>query len=141
VRKGYAHDPEQVTFTWNGGLYTHSGGGLKDVSAFSVHPFEAGDSIIETVPAKHGLTTEYVLLHKLAEGVFQVVPIDEGDADEPTRAACCKQTDKSGCRIETREQLIAFARAPQAQRKDDGGLAIRLPDGSEKKEKDPARRR
>ena len=54
LRKGFAHDPEQVTCTWNGGLYTHCGGGLKDVSAFSVHPFDAGDSIIETVPAKHG---------------------------------------------------------------------------------------
>jgi hypothetical protein len=32
------------------------------------------------------------------------------------------------CRIETREQLFAFARATAARRKTDGGLAIRLPD-------------
>ena len=70
-----------------------------------------------------------------------MVPIDEGDADEPTRAAYCKQVDKSACRIDTREQLMAFARFTQAQRKDGGGLAIRLPDGPEKKEKRPARRR
>jgi hypothetical protein len=60
------------------------------------------------------------------------MPIDEADADEKTRGAYCKPTGNSGCRIETREQLIAFARATQAQRKDNGGLAIRLRDAPEK---------
>jgi hypothetical protein len=132
LRKGYAHDPEQATYTWNGAIYAHSGGGMKDVGGFSVHPFEAGDSIIQTVPVKQGQTTEFALLHKLAEGVFQVIAIDEADADEQTRAAYCKHVDKSGCRIETREQLFAFARATQAQRHEDGGLAIRLPDAADK---------
>jgi hypothetical protein len=141
LRQGYAHEPEQVTFAWNGSLYAHRAGGLKDVSAFSAHPFEAGDFIIQTVPAKHGQTTEFALLHRLAEGVFQVVPIDEADADEPTRAAYCKRAGRSGCRIDTREQLIAFARATQAQRRANGGLAIRLPDETEKKDKHAAKRR
>jgi hypothetical protein len=47
--------------------------------------------------------TEDALRHRLAQGVYQVVPIDEGDADEQTRAAYCKQVDKSGCRIDTRD--------------------------------------
>jgi len=141
LRKGYAHDPEQATYSWNGAIYAHSGGTMKDVSGFSVHPFEAGDSIIQTVPSKQGQTTEFALLHKLAEGVFQVVAIDEADADEQTRAAYCKHVDKSGCRIETREQLFAFARATQAQRHDDGGLAIRLPDAADKEPRRPRSRR
>jgi hypothetical protein len=139
LREGFAHDPDQATFSWNGALYAHSAGGMKDVSAFSVHPFEAGDTIIQTVPARQGQTTEFALLHKLAEGVFQVVAVDEADADEQTRAAYCRHVDHSGCRIETREQLFAFARATAAQRKGDGGLAIRLPDGPEKAKR-PARR-
>ena len=139
LREGYAHDPEHAAFTWNGGLYIHADGGLREVSGFTVHPFEAGDDIIESIPAKNQGVTEYALLHKLAEGVYQVVPIDEADADEQTRAAYCKQVEKSGCRIGTREQLFAFARATQAQRKDSGGLAIRLPDNPEKKK--PSRRR
>jgi hypothetical protein len=143
LRKGFAHDPTQANFNWNGPLYAHAGGGMKDVSAFSVHPFEAGDYIIQEVPAKRVRITEYALLHKLAEGVYQVVAIDEADADEPTRAAYCgkgDKTDPSSCRIETRDQLFAFARATAARQHDDGGLVIRLPDGPQTPER-PAKRR
>ena len=137
LRKGIARDPEQAVYTWNGSLYAHSGGGMKDVGAFSLHPFEAGDYIIQSVPAKRTRITEYAVLHTLVDGVFQVIAIDEDDADEPTRAAYCKKVENSACRVETREQLFAFARATAARRKDDGGLAIRLPDGPER----PARKR
>ena len=142
LRKGFAHDSVQANFKWNGSLYAHAGGGMKEVSAFSVHPFEAGDTIIQVVPAKRARITEYALLHKLAEGVYQVIAIDEADADEPTRAAYCGKGDKkdpSSCRIETRDQLYAFARATAARQKNDGGLVIRLPDGAQQPER-PARR-
>ncbi|MEI9803885.1 MAG: hypothetical protein WDN48_04715 [Pseudolabrys sp.] len=95
------------------------------------------------MPAKRVRITEYALLHKIADGVFQVLPIDEEDADEPTRVAYCgkgEPNDPSPCRIQTRDQLFAFARATAARRKDDGGLVIRLPDGSDKAER-PAKRR
>ncbi len=129
LRKGYAHDSQQASYRWNGALYAHAGGGMKDITAFSAHPFEDGDYIIQAVPAGRVAVTDYALLHKVAEGVYQVIPIDEDDADQVTRTSFCKKVDKSSCRIETREQLFSFARATAAQRKDDGGLAIRLPDG------------
>jgi hypothetical protein len=138
LRNGFAHEPEQVNFNWNGALYARTGGGMKDISAFSVHPFEAGDYIIQDVPAKRPRISEYALLHKIADGAYQVVAIDEDDADEPTRAAYCGKGDRadpSSCRIETREQLFAFARATAARQKTDGGLVLRLPDGSEKPER------
>ena len=131
LRKGYAHDPQQASYRWNGAIYAHSSGGMKDVTAFSVHPFEDGDYIVQAVPAKRVSITDYALLHKVAEGVYQVIPIDEDDADQVTRTTFCKKIDKSSCRIETRDQLFAFARATAARRKDDGGLVIRLPDGAE----------
>lgn len=140
LRKGFAHDPEQALYTWNGALYAHTSGGMREVTAFSVHPFEADDYIVQAVPAKRPSITDYALLHKVAEGVFQVIAIDEDDADEPTRAAYCKKSSQSSCRIETKEQLFAFARATAARRKDDGGLAIRLPVGPEPAKR-PARRR
>ena len=135
LRKGIAVDPEQATFAWNGARYAHAGGGMKDVSAFSVHPFEAGDFIIQSVPARRVRITEYALMHKLAEGVYQIVAIDEADADEPTRVDYCRKVDKASCRIEAREQLLAFARATAARQKDDGGLVIRLPDGPSRPER------
>ncbi len=137
LRKGFARDPEQANFVWNGSLYAHAGGGMKDVSAFSVHPFEAGDYLIQSVPANRTRTTEYAVMHKLVEGVYQVIVVDEDDADEPTRVAFCGKGEKKdrACHIETREQLFAFARATAARRKEDGGLVIRLPDGSDRPER------
>jgi hypothetical protein len=139
MRKGIAVDPEQVSYAWNGARYAHAGGGLKDVRAFSVHPFEAGDFIIQSVPTNRARITEYAVLHKLTDGVYQVIVIDEADADEPTRAAYCGKGEKNdrSCRIETRDQLFALARATAARHRNDGGLVIRLPDKSEQ----PAKRR
>jgi len=140
LRKGIAQEPEQVTYKWNGALYAHADGGMKDVGAFSVHPFEAGDDIIETMPSKPGKKTEYALLHKIVSGAYLVIAIDEADADEAARAANCKHPDGAACRIETREQLFALARATAARHKEEGGLAIRLPDSPEEP-RHPAKRR
>jgi hypothetical protein len=143
LRKSFAYEPERANFKWNGALYAHAGGGMKDFSAFSVHPFEAGDYIIQEVPTKRPRITEYALLHKIADGAYQVIAIDEDDADERTRVAYCGKGDKAGsssCRITTREHLLAFARATAARQKTDGGLVLMLPDGGEKSER-PAKRR
>ena len=128
LREGHAHDPERASFTWDGKLYVRSGGGMKDVSSFTVHPFEAGDYIIQSSQLRHSQIAEYALMRKLAEGVYQVIAIDEDDADAATRAAECKHPSGAACRIETREQLFTFARATAAKRKTDGGLAIQLDD-------------
>jgi hypothetical protein len=128
LREGHAHDPERASFAWDGKRYVRSGGGMKDVSSFRVHPFEAGDTIIQSSQLRHPQIAEYALMRKLAEGAYQVIAIDEDDADEPTRAAQCKHPGGAACRIETREQLFTFARATAAKRKTDGGLAIQLDD-------------
>ena len=128
LRDGHALDPERTRFSWNGKLYLQSGHGMNDVKGFTVHPFEGGDFIIQSSPTRQPQIAEYALMRKLAEGVYQVIAIDEADADETTRLANCKHPGGVACRIETREQLFAFARATAARRKTDGGLAIRLPD-------------
>ena len=128
LREGHAFDPERTVFTWDGKLYAHISGTLKDVRGFSLHPLEGGDYIVQSRPARHPEHIEYALMRKLAEGVYQVIAIDEADADEATRTARCTHPGGVACRIETREQLFAFARATAARRKTDGGLAIRLPD-------------
>jgi len=136
LRDGAAHDPELASFKWDGKLYVHAGGGMKEVRGFSLHPFEAGDYILQETPANRTNVTEYAVVHPVAEGVYQVIAIDEADADEAARTAGCGKSDKndaSPCRVTTREQLFAFARATAARRKTTGGLAIRLGD-------DPARR-
>jgi hypothetical protein len=121
-----------VSYAWNGTHYVRTGGGTRDVRAFLAAPFEGGDYIIQTVPANRKLGTEYAVLHRIADAVFQVITIDEADADEATRAAFCKHPGGVACRIETRDELFAFARATAARKKESGGLALRLPDGAER---------
>jgi hypothetical protein len=128
LRDGYAVDPERARFSWDGKRYVRSGAGMKDVASFTLHPFEGGDSIVQSVSTRHPEHIEYALMRKLAEGVYQVVAIDEDDADEATRTAQCKHPGGAACRIETREQLFTFARATAAKKKTNGGLAIRLRD-------------
>jgi hypothetical protein len=128
LREGHAFDPEQARFAWDGKLYAQSGSGMNDVSGFTVHPFEGGDYIIQSSPARHLQIAEYAVMHQLADCVYQVIAIDEDDADATTRAAKCKHPGGAACRIETREQLFTFARATAAKRKTGGGLAIRLED-------------
>ena len=137
LRKGLAEEPEQAAYKWDGRRYVHSGGGMRDVRAFSAHPFEGDTFIIQGTSAKRPRITEYAVASKLTDGVYQAIGVDEDDADAATRAAHCKKTSDSGCRIETREQLFAFARATAARHKGDGGLIIRLADGVQK----PSRRR
>src|SRR5262249_3790928 len=120
------------SYKWNQGHYVHTGGGLRDVSAFSVHAFEGNSLLIQSTSVKRPRITEYAIGFKLTDGVFQVVGIDEDDADSATRSAHCKRTNDSSCRIDTREQLFAFARATAARRKGEGGLVIRLADGAQK---------
>ena len=126
LRDGHALDPERARFAWDGKRYVHEGGGLKDVASFTLHPFEGGDSIVQSVSARHPEHVEYALMHTLTEGVYTVIAIDEDDADAAARAAQCKHPGGTACRIETREQLVIFARATAAKKKTSGGLAIRL---------------
>ncbi len=132
LRDGHAVDPERARFRWDGKRYVHSGGGLKDVASFTLHPFEGSDTIVQSVSARHPEQAEYALMRTLADGVYTVVPIDEDDADPADRAAQCKHPGGVACRIETREQLFTFARATAAKKKTNGGLAIRL-DGAKRR--------
>jgi hypothetical protein len=133
MRKGYAEDPEQASFAWNGKLYARTGGGMADVRGFSVHPFESGTYIIQEAPVKRPQMVEYALMRPLMDGVYYVVVIDEADADAATRATHCAKLPDVACRIATREALFAFARATATRRRHDGGLAIRLRDGEERR--------
>jgi len=128
LRDGYARDPERTRFKWDGKRYVHAGGSLKEIASFTLHPFENGSSIVQSVSAAHPEHVEYALTHALAEGVYSVVVIDEDDADLAARDAQCKHPGGVACRIETREQLFTFARATAAKKKPGGGLAIRLED-------------
>jgi hypothetical protein len=126
LRDGHASGAERARFIWDGHRYKHAGGSIEDVASFTLHPFEGDDSIVQSVSTRHPEHIEYALMHPLADGVYQVNAIDEEDADAATRTANCRHPGGTACRVETREQLFALARATAAKRKGSGGLAIRL---------------
>jgi hypothetical protein len=85
-----------------------------------------GSYIIQSAAAKRPHIVEYAVAHKLAEGVYQVIAIDEDDAKGATRARNCKRANDSHCRVVTPKQLFVFARATAARHKGEGGLVLRL---------------
>ena len=95
LRKGFADEPEQASFKWDGERYVHASGGMPDITAFTVHRLEGRAYIVQSVAAKRPNIIEYAVAHKLAEGVYQVTAIDQDDADGATRKRFCKQVDES----------------------------------------------
>ena len=133
LRDGHASDPERARFVWDGRRYARARGGMTDIAGFTLHPFEAGYFIVQSISLRHPEHAEYAVMHPLADGVYFVNAIDEDDADAATRAKLCEKTEKYSCRISTHEQLVAFARATVAKHQASGGLAIRLEAGAPKK--------
>jgi hypothetical protein len=124
LRDGAAHEPDIATYRWNGSRYVIPRWRSANLSPFTIHDFEGNDSIVQSFSTKGEKAIEYALARKLADGVYLVIAIDENDADEATRAALCSKAKFSPCRIETREQLLAFARATAAKPQQSGGLAV-----------------
>ncbi|MGC1741031.1 MAG: hypothetical protein WA754_00450 [Pseudolabrys sp.] len=130
LRKGFADEPEQASFKWDGTRYTRIGGGMSDIVSFTVHRFEGRAYVIQSAAVRRPNVFEYAVAYKLTEGVYQVTAIDEDDADPSTRARYCQRVEDSYCRVTTQKQLFAFARATDARQKGDGALVLRLPNDS-----------
>jgi hypothetical protein len=123
---GSAHDPATVTFQWTGSRYAVRGKSI-DVTDFTALPFEGRDLIVQSRSARPPHAIEYALARRLADGTYLVVPIDENDVDEPTRAKFCITASGIACGITTPEQLFVFARATADKTMEAGGLAVVVP--------------
>jgi hypothetical protein len=123
---GAAHDPATVTFQWTGSRYMVRGKSI-DVTDFTALAFEGRDLIVQGRSARPPHAIEYALARRLADGTYLVVPIDENDVDEATRAKFCTKASGIACGITTPEQLFVFARATADKSMDGGGLAVVVP--------------
>ena len=77
LRKGFADEPEQASFKWDGTRHTRIGGGMSDIVSFTVHRFEGRAYVIQSAAARRPNVFEYAVAYKLTEGVYQVTAIDE----------------------------------------------------------------
>jgi hypothetical protein len=108
-------------FEWSGSRYVRRSGDFTD---FTIHPYEGRDLIIQSQTSRGSTTLDFGLARRIAEGVYLIIPIQEEDADEPTRARFCTKTQGADCRISTPEQLFVFARASAARDEDIGGVVV-----------------
>jgi hypothetical protein len=123
---GAAHDPSTATFEWTGSRYTVHGKSI-GVTDFTALPFEGRDLIVQGRNIRPPHAIEYALARRLADGTYLVVPIDENDVDEPTRAKFCTKAPGIACGISTPEQLLVLARATADKDMEGGGLAVVVP--------------
>jgi hypothetical protein len=126
LRGGAAHDPSLMQLRWNGTRYTAIGPDLHKDNALTFHPLDGNDLVAQVIDGRPDHKVEYAVLRQAAEGVYLVNPVDEDDADAPTRAKFCAAP--SGCRVTTAEQVMGLARATAAKRHSRGALAIRIGD-------------
>jgi hypothetical protein len=129
LSQGAAHDPGVVSFLWTGGRYLVRGKptGFSD---FTAYPYEGRDWIVQATTQRPPSHIEYGLARRLADGTYLLVPLNEDDADQPTREKFCTKTQDAGCRIATPEQLFVFARASADKPVEGGALAVVVPSGS-----------
>jgi hypothetical protein len=126
LSQGGASDPSVVAFQWSGSRYLLRGKSI-GYSEFTAYPYEGRDWIVQGTTQRAPQRIEYGLARKLANGVYLLVPVNEDDADEPTREKFCTKTQDASCRIATPEQLFVFARASADKPLEAGGLAVVIP--------------
>jgi hypothetical protein len=129
LSEGAAHDPGVVSFQWSGSRYLVRGKPI-GFSDFTAYPYEGRDWIVQGTTQRAPQRVEYGLARRLADGVYLLVPINEDDADPPTREKFCTKTQDASCRIATPEQLFVFARASADKPVEGGGLAVVVRGGS-----------
>jgi len=121
-------DGEGAIFVWNGQAYANIVKSLSDVAYFSVHPFDDGNFIVQTYPLDHARGNEYALMRPtgLVKEAYVLAAIDEEDADTATRKANCDTSNTHACRVSTRDQLFALARATAAHPHPYGALVVNV---------------
>jgi hypothetical protein len=123
---GAAHDPAVVSFQWSGSRYLVRGKSI-GFSDFTAYAYEGRDWIVQGTTQRAPSRVEYGLAHRLADGVYLLVPINEDDAEKPAREKFCTKPQDASCRIATPEQLFVFARASADKPLEGGGLAVVVP--------------
>jgi hypothetical protein len=122
LHDGAADEPAAETFAWQGGRYVRISDNGTGIADFTLHDFEGADLIVQSI--RPGLPTEYAIARKLADGTYLLFAVDEGDADEAMRNNTCGTDFRVGCRVTTREEVLAFARTTAAKPHSTGGLAL-----------------
>ena len=106
---GRAHELNTSVFEWKGDTYVNTGGSAMDLPQFVARPL-SNDYIIQSSNVGRKLFT-YWIGRKVTDGVYLVIPLDEGDLSGGLQDTLCRKGSPVGfCVIETAGQLDDIAR-------------------------------
>jgi hypothetical protein len=125
LSEGTAREPIVIAFQWNGSRYVIRGKSI-GISDFTLHPYEGRDFVVQTTSQRTPRTIEYGLARRIADATYQLVSLNEDDADPSMREKFCSKTPDAACRIATIEQVFAFARVTADKPMEGGALAVVL---------------
>lgn len=112
---GKASNVHTAVYRWTDDHYKLVRGGNTRVTSFAGIALDTDTFLVEGV-SKESNGFNYWIARKIVDGVFLIAPVDENDADEPTRAAACTGKAVSGfCFVEKKDELIRLAKATAAK--------------------------
>jgi hypothetical protein len=120
--EGSTSNPRIHRFQWNGRRYVVQG--RAEIIDFTAHSYEGRDLIVQARTRRDLRPYSYAVAHKLTDGVYTVVPIEEKDSEDGVRNRFCISAPGGACRIETPEQLFALARASAGKDFERGLIAV-----------------
>jgi hypothetical protein len=108
---GKASVAHSAYYRWVENRYVIIRGSTDHVSSFTSVSLDNDSFVVEgTIRAKPEFN--YWVARKVVDGVFLIVPVNEADADEATRAAACTGKKAEGfCFVGKQEDLIKLAKA------------------------------
>lgn len=123
LRPGKEKEPEGIddmgpaTFQWSGNRYLLRGNDRLPFSAFTVHPFEGKDRLLQIL-TKDGGEVLYFVARPIMQGAYALIPLIA--RDDAARKKLCP-TDPAICHFTAPEQVYDLARAAA---RDPGAMPI-----------------
>jgi hypothetical protein len=111
-------------YRWTDGQYVLVRGSNHRVLSFTSIALDNENYAVEGT-VKENTEYNYWVARKVVDGVFLIVPVNEADADDATRAAACTGKQVDGfCFVENQQDLIKLAKATASKALRDPTLGV-----------------
>jgi hypothetical protein len=111
-------------YRWTDRRYMLVRGSNERVTSFTGVALDDENFVVEGA-VKENTAFNYWVARKMVDGVFLIVPVNETDSDDATRAAACTGKQAEGyCFVEKREELVKLAKATASKTLRDPTLGV-----------------
>ena len=121
-----ANNFHAASYEWKDGQYARVSAFTNDARRFVAKPLEGNDFIIQSTDER-GQSYLYWIGRRLTPGVYQIFPLEEGDASESVRSAACVPGGPGAiCHVKSYDHLVALAKATASKPVRDAALGVVL---------------